>query len=847
MTSERRAKFDRTEFRARLALVGVLGLALLLLPDVAARGPLAGVVVLVAGGGAHFLVRRLAGVPNPTGWLDLVAVVTATVVTALDPTLWTAAFLFQAFVVSGGLTFLSLRWTVVLGVVATTSMGLLALVHRPDGALLMLLVAIAWLPVFLAGARRKRARLRRASHRMEAVATSLPMVVWEWDITRSRMGAVVGRSDDVFGRSADEVLQHGLMPHVHPEDLPRFTATYRTLVRGRGPESVELDYRSIRPDGSTVWLRDRATVALGSEGPVVRGVTIDRTETRAQELDLDRHRQIVERMPALTVVVSCDDWTVLQVVDPIGWGGTDGTGADRGPGRLFTEVFPGLAGHRPLIDAVEGLSDGAIERVGPWPSEDGNGSTRWVEVELFPLPGRTVALLVDDVTDREEMLARLRHQAHHDDLTGLLNRSALMQVATQAIREQRPCSLLLVDLNDFKSINDTLGHLTGDHFLAVIGQRLRLLALDGEHVTRLGGDEFAILSVGAPRARMERLVDDVVAACRKPVTLHGVPLAGSASVGVASASPSDGDASAESLLRRADLAMYHAKANQSGASWYHPSMERSADPLRLLGGLAQAFEHDEFVMHYQPKVDARTGRTIAFEALVRWEHPQLGVLQPGAFLDLIAVSGHLDSLGAIAVREAARALAQLPEHISVAINLTAQNLRNLDFPALCDRVFADEGVGLDRLIVEVTESHMLDTSGVTHSVIGDLAARGISVSVDDFGTGFSSLTHLRSLPLDELKIDRRFVSNLVHDDQDLVIVRSVIDLGHNLGLHVVAEGVEDHDTLVLLRSLGCDVVQGYHLGRPESLVTAIARCDAERVLAELDEVRPSSSPAPWPA
>jgi predicted signal transduction protein with EAL and GGDEF domain len=329
-----------------------------------------------------------------------------------------------------------------------------------------------------------------------------------------------------------------------------------------------------------------------------------------------------------------------------------------------------------------------------------------------------------------------------------------------------------------------------------------------------------------------------VGACRQPVTLHGVPLAGSASVGVAE-TPTDA-ADAEALLRCADLAMYHAKTHQHGASRYQPSMERSTDPLRLLGRLGKAFQDNEFVMHFQPKVDASTGRTVAFEALVRWDHPQLGVLQPDAFLDLVAVSGHLDSLGGIAVRQAAHALAQLPDDISVAINLTAQNLRNLAFPSMCDAVFAEHEVDLHRLIVEVTESHVLDASGVTHSVIDEIAARGIRVSVDDFGTGYSSLTHLRSLPLSELKIDRRFVANLTSDDQDLVIVRSMIDLGHNLGLNVVAEGVEDAATLDLLHSLGCDVVQGYHLGKPAPLLDAIVRCAREERAIARDEVTVSS-------
>jgi diguanylate cyclase (GGDEF)-like protein/PAS domain S-box-containing protein len=827
-SGERRAQFDRAQFRARLAVVAVLTVGLAVLPQAGPNGPIAAVIVGVGATSAHVAARWITGVPNPTGWLDLIAVVTGTAAAAVEPTIWPAALLFQMLVLGGAVSFLPPVWTLRMGGWSVVSMTLVAWWRRPAAGLSMLVVAAVFLPVLLAGARRKQARIKRAAHRMEAVAESLPMVVWEWDVNGKRMSAVVGRTQEVFGRGTAELLERGIFADVEADDRARLIRRYGQLEGGGEGEPAVMEYRYTRPDGSVVRLRDQAASTRGNDGPVIRGVTLDVTESRATELDLHRHRQIVERMPALTIVLdgegapACCD--VLQVVDPIGWGGTE-----EAVGRPFGDVFPSLATSPPLVEAMSRVGGsvvggGGVVKVGPWALTDGSSHERTVEAELFPLPGRSIALLLSDVTDREEMMSRVRHQARHDDLTGLLNRAALLQLATDALQAGQHCSLLLVDLNDFKSINDTLGHLTGDHYLAVIAQRLGALASGHEFVTRLGGDEFAMLLVDAAPERVDLLLASVVSACREPVTLDGVALAGGASVGVADGTTAE---SAESLLRRADLAMYHAKTHRQGASRYEPSMERSTDPLHLLGRLGHGFRDNEFVMHYQPKVDAATGRTVAFEALVRWEHPQLGILQPGAFLDLVAVSGHLDSLGAIAVRAAAHALAALPDDIAIAVNVTAQNLRNLGFPGMCETVFAESGVDLGRLIVEVTESHVLDASGVTHRVIAELAALGISVSVDDFGTGYSSLTHLRSLPLSELKIDQRFVRDLVDDEQDLVIVRSMIDLGHNLGLLVVAEGVEDSATLDLLRSLGCDVVQGYHLGRPEPLSHAIARCARE--------------------
>lgn len=832
---ERRAQFDTSQFRARLAVVAVLAVGLAALPQTGPHGPTAALVVAFGAGTAHFVARWLTGVPNPTGWLDLIAVMTATVVAWIAPDVWTAALLFQMLVLGGAVSFLPPRWTAALGIWSVISMAVAAALSPTDidGALSMLIVATVFVPVLLAGARRKQARIARASHRMEAVAASLPMVVWEWDITNRSMSAVVGRTDELFQRPVDELLERGFVVDMHPDDRPNVRATYQRITRHLADEQAEVEYRYIRPDGSIVWLRDQATIATGTHGPVIRGVTIDVSETRALGVALHRHRQVVERMPSLTIVLDAADRlharVVLQVIDPIGWGETECL-----DGLPFARAFPELAAQPELVEAIDHIVDGEVVEVGPWSIDDPWGERRTVEVEAVLLADRSVALLVSDVTERETMVSQLRHQARHDSLTGLLNRAALLQAADEALHAGTPCSLVLIDLNDFKALNDTLGHLTGDHYLAVIAERLEEMTIADEHVTRLGGDEFAVLLVEPPAGRTEALVDAVVRACRQPVDLDGVPIAGSASVGVAQA-PLDARDS-ESLLRCADIAMYHAKTNQTGAAHYSHRMERTTDPLRLLGQLGEAFERGEFVMHFQPQIDVRTGRTVAFEALVRWRHPQFGILAPPAFLDLIGVSGQLDALASIAIRQAAHALAQLPEHIDVAINLTAANLRNLRLPNLCVEVFDEVGVDLRRLTVEVTESHVFDTTGVSSSVLDDLAERGVHVAVDDFGTGYSSLSHLRSLPIHELKIDRQFVGNLLTEDQDLVIVRSMIDLGHNLGLSVVAEGVEDEETLGVLRALGCDLVQGYHLGRPATLVDAIARCHAELAQERADAV-----------
>jgi len=252
---ERRAQFDRAQFRARLAVVAVLTVALAVLPQAGPRGPLAALIVGVGGTSAHLAARRITGVPNPTGWLDLIALVTATVVGAVEPTIWPAAFLFQMLVLGGAVSFLPPVWTVRMGCWSVVSMGAVAIWRRPDAWFSMLVVATVFLPVFVAGARRKQARIKRAAHRMEAVAESLPMVVWEWDVPARRMSAIVGRTLEVHGRPVAELLDDGIFPFVEPDDRARLERRYAELETCGDGRPVVIEYRYVRPDGRTVWLQ----------------------------------------------------------------------------------------------------------------------------------------------------------------------------------------------------------------------------------------------------------------------------------------------------------------------------------------------------------------------------------------------------------------------------------------------------------------------------------------------------------------------------------------------------------------------------------------------------------------
>jgi diguanylate cyclase (GGDEF)-like protein len=408
-----------------------------------------------------------------------------------------------------------------------------------------------------------------------------------------------------------------------------------------------------------------------------------------------------------------------------------------------------------------------------------------------------------------QRLADARRQARTDDLTGLCNRRGLLELAAERLPSSEG-ALLLLDLDGFKEINDVLGHAAGDVVLREVGRRL---TQPGAVVARLGGDEFALLL--GPGERAETVARRLLARVGEPLEVGGIALRIGASIGIA-VHPEDGTDLA-ALLRHADIAMYEAKRRHSGAERYASEFDRhTRDRLQIRQDLDRAFEQGEFVLHYQPKCGVRTGELVGVEALVRWQHPQRGLLFPDAFLGLIEQRGQLPRLTATVLALAAAQAAEWRERgivFPVAVNLTAADLLDASLPERV-RCLADaHGLPLSALELEITERLVLTDPESATDTLGRLRELGVAIAVDDYGTGFSSLSHLRDLPIDHLKIDRSFVSDLTNP-RTAAIVGSTIELAHALGLRVVAEGVEDRLTLRLLGALGCDWVQGYLFTKP---------------------------------
>jgi diguanylate cyclase (GGDEF)-like protein/PAS domain S-box-containing protein len=429
---------------------------------------------------------------------------------------------------------------------------------------------------------------------------------------------------------------------------------------------------------------------------------------------------------------------------------------------------------------------------------------------------RTLSLAVAKI----KHLTALEYQARHDGLTGLHNRTVLHnQFALWQAGINAEAMLFLLDLNRFKEINDTLGHHVGDDLLRQIGGRLRQgLNYRRAVVCRLGGDEFAVLVTGqsAEAGIALELANEILAAIRQPFLVNGVHLEISAAVGV-SLYPEHG-ADSHALLRFADVAMYEAKHSGAGALVYDTRLDlHSPERLRVIVDLNSGIRARELLLHYQPKLDLRTGIVVGCEALVRWQHPQQGILMPDSFLPLAEVGDTIHALTEFVIEEAIlqqRKWLRQGIDLHVAVNLSARNLIDDRICLQLERLILEHELPPGTLELEITETALMHDPNRAIALLERIARLGVHLSIDDFGTGYSSLSYLRRLPIDTLKIDRSFIHDMVAKPQDAVIVQSIITLGHNLDLTVIAEGVEDAAVLDCLQAMDCDHIQGYFLSRP---------------------------------
>ncbi|CAA9463417.1 MAG: diguanylate cyclase/phosphodiesterase (GGDEF & EAL domains) with PAS/PAC sensor(s) [uncultured Rubrobacteraceae bacterium] len=545
-----------------------------------------------------------------------------------------------------------------------------------------------------------------------------------------------------------------------------------------------------------------------------------------------RYRTVIEQSPLSIHVFSPDGKSLLANSS---WNELWNLGDGEEPegSNIFEDEQIRAMGLLPYIE--EGIGHGPVTPPPLLydPARTGReGEQRWLQAFVSPVRDeaggvREVTLILEDVTDRKALEDRLSHQAYHDGLTGLPNRALFLDRLEQALRRlkradgaRQRVAVLFTDLDNFKYVNDTLGHEAGDELLVEVAGRIASCLRPEDTVARFGGDEFVVLLEGAsdPGAVAVR----ISGALATPFKLNGREVFVTTSTGIAVGGPDTENA--EDLVRDADVAMYRSKeAGKDRCEVYEDGMRaRSSERLGLEGDMRRAVDRgcEEFVVRYQPEVDAQTGRTLGLEALVRWRHPERGLVPPDEFIPLAEETGLIVPIGRWVLGEACRRAQEWrsvhPEGpaVDVSVNLSARQFIDPGLLEDVARALGETGLDPGGLTLEITEGILTEGTSVVRATVQYLKLLGVKLAIDDFGTGYSSLAYLKRFPVDFLKIDRSIVNGIEEDPRDEAIVSAAITLAHALGERVVAEGVETEGQLARLRDMGCEVAQGFYFSKP---------------------------------
>ena len=669
-------------------------------------------------------------------------------------------------------------------------------------------------------------------HRLETIFELAPVGIGivELDGHTTMTNEVLRR---LLGYSAEEFAAIPFAEFTHPDDVNANLVLFARLVDGE-IDNFELEKRFIRKDGGTLWAD--LTVSLvrdvGGKPDYAIGMTQDISDRKRLESELgaaeELYRLLVERVPAVVYAAepgATGRWHYVssQIEAMLGFSAEEWM-AD--PGLWLQQLHP-QDREGALADEARFLKSGGGTRSfsDTYRLRHRNGATVWVRDDAMVLwdhEGHATwhGVLVD-VTPEKRLEERLEHQAFHDALTGIPNRKLFQDRVGHALdqRQAGQVAVLFIDLDNFKTVNDSFGHASGDQVIVAVAKRLQSCARSGDTAARVGGDEFALLVENVTAAQVTALADrviDAVSATKVEISGHAVTVG--ASVGIAIAGPGE---STETLLRNADLAMYEAKL-QGGDRYVHyePTMhETVVDRFRLEDALQHAIAGGAMALAYQPIVDLRTGAVAGFEALARWSDRHLGEVPPSKFIPVAERTGLIHQLGHWAIEQACRDLREWRStrggEAYVSVNVSPLQLDNDRFASSVVRVLLDHGLEPSALVVEVTEGALLVEEG--RASLRELRSHGVRVAIDDFGTGYSSLSYLRQLPVDMVKIDQSFLHPLEDDAAGAAFLRAIIRLAETLRLTTIGEGIETPDQLADLQASGCGFGQGYFLARPGPL------------------------------
>ncbi|MDE3839028.1 GGDEF domain-containing protein [Bacillus methanolicus] len=658
--------------------------------------------------------------------------------------------------------------------------------------------------------------LQHSKQKLNSIFDTLDVAIWSHDL-KSDILLITPGIEKLYGRSLHEFYQdHDLWKKViYPEDLYVLDEREQKLLAGEPVTSV---YRIIRPDGEVRWIQDRGIPKLDEHGEFVdfTSVLFDITDRKESE---ERYRSLVEMSPDLIAVIS------NEKIDYINKAGCKLVGVSKPEEiigqSIFTFTDPNVIDE--IRNRIKNIEDNKfLARRFEFHVFRVDGHT--IEVEMSTMPilyegRRAIQIVGRDITERKQAEKTIHKMAFYDALTGLPNRNKLRQHLNKLLRKQRNqmLALLFLDLDRFKIINDTKGHSTGDLLLQKVAKRLKSTVPSDGLVSRLGGDEFIILLEDIDKKKVTEVAKRILDEFHEPIKINQQEFFVTPSIGI-SIYPTDGK-DEETLIKYADTAMYLAKERgKNNFQFYNSNLDDlTSRKMELENRLRKALEQNQLMLHYQPRVDLATRKIVGVEALIRWKHHELGWISPSEFIPLAEETGLIVPVGKWVLREACKQMKDwqnigLPP-IPIAVNISVRQIQDEQFVQFIMNTLDQVGLDPHDLELEITESIMQNIEKSTF-ILNQLKALGVKISIDDFGKGYSSLSYLKHLPIDNLKIDKSFVDDIIHHSNQGAIVKTIIDMGHNLNFTVIAEGIEKEEQVKFLIENSCKIGQGFLFSKP---------------------------------
>ncbi|NKE06920.1 GGDEF and EAL domain-containing protein [Mesobacillus selenatarsenatis] len=691
-------------------------------------------------------------------------------------------------------------------------------ISEKEGFLIDLAVSFIYIAVVffvIKGLKNAAEDLNGHKKRLKSIFDTLDVAIWSHDLKTDTL-LITSGIEKLYGHSSEEFYQDNTLwkKVIHPDDLHILTEREAGLSRGEAVTSI---YRIIRPDGEVRWIQDRGIPVIDENGNFIDFTSVLFDITNRQESE-GRYRSLVEMSPDLIAVYSrgkldyineagCKLFKAESPVDLIGQ-------------PISRLIPPDVLAH--IKNRELAIGEDFEEKLWfEFKAVQLDGTEIVVEMSAMPIlyEGRMAEQIVGrDLTQRKKAERTIKYMAYYDVLTGLPNRNMVRKHLKDSLSKgNERLAILFLDLDRFKIINDTKGHRFGDLLLKVVASRLKNAVKEQGLVSRQGGDEFIIVLKGLGKDQVSEIADRILEEFGTGITIEGQEFFVTPSIGISMA-PEDGQ-DEETLIKHADTAMYLAKdRGKNNYQFYTNQLDGlSSRKMELENGLRKALEQNQLTIHYQPQINLETGEIIGVEALVRWIHPENGLISPAEFIPLAEETGLIVPLGKWVLEKAAAQNKAWQEQgyrpIPMSVNISVRQLQEDHFIDSVKQVLADTQLAPKFLDFEITES-VMQNSEKTALILDQLKELGITLAIDDFGTGYSSLSLLKHFPIDKIKIDKSFVDDIIHHSNHGAMVKTIIDMGHNLQFGVIAEGVEEKEQVAFLLKNGCMVGQGYHFSKP---------------------------------